>query len=642
MKRIIIYFSALCTLLGVSTSCETVFSPEEMPEQFVPTGEVTMDDAYRSITFSGNADSEEITFTANDDWKIITSQDWVSFSEFMGEAGTHTITIYAAKSYEDDPRESTLTFVVERLRESFTIGQAKGNVMTPKDSSYDDLAMEFQELSVDMTYNAAYTIEYDFDGADAWISSSDNITDVAAPEGLISTAMTLLFDIEENDTYNPRSATVSFVNDELDVRESFTVSQIGKIPVVFGDYEFITVGAAAITAEESKLIELEAAIDFELSTDVDWIIPDNAGANFYEDFNAFTFKFATLSHDDKTTTRTGHIYLTNVEEDVVRTITVTQDEYNDDAYIYVSEVGQLSTKITEMLATSEIENTEYNRLYVSGKTVALSEDDLFAITTQLTGLKLVDISSTITTDIPSALYNNNKTIEQFIFPETLKNIGDTAFQYSGLTSVIIPGDSGNVVVGYRSFFTCASLESVTIERGVVELGAQSFATLESLTYLFVPRTIATWVAGTDGGNKAFHSCTALKTVTLEEGIPSLGVQAFATSGLEEVYVPGSVDFSLNLNTSSESKAFGSCPSLRKIELGDGLSTIVGNPFTTCTMIEVVIMPEDVPSGTTLGGSVGSNVTGGLKMYVPDGSYDKYIASSWKSTYNIYSLNDYVE
>ncbi len=637
MKRIINYITVLCTLLALSVSCKTVFSEEEMPQQYVPLGEVIMDDEYLSLEFSGNADSHELTFSVNYDWKILTTQSWVTFSENMGSAGDHTITIYVDKSYEDIARESQLTFVVERLRESFTISQAKGNVMTPSQRSYSDLKLAAQTLDVEVTYNSEFDIEYDFGGDDDWISSTDQITHLDAPSE--STIITLTFDILENETYNERTATIAFVNESLDVREEFTVSQFGSIPVVLGDYENFTVGAAAITEPEE--VVLTAAINFELESSEEWLVPGDGV--FDEVEQTFTFNYTTLSHDDKTTTRTAYIYLINDTEDVVRTITVTQDEYNDDAYITVTAADQMTDKITELLAANtSIAKADYNRLYVTGKGVALSSTDLSAIKSNLTGLKLVDISNTATTEIPSALYSANSTLQQFIFPSTLESIGDTAFQNSGLTSVTIPGDSGNVAIGYRSFFNCASLASVTLERGVVELGAQSFSTLISLTYLFVPKTITTWATGTDGTNKAFYGCTSLKTATLEEGLTSIACQTFSQCGLTEIYIPGSVDFSLNVNSAGDNKAFGSCTSLSKIEFGDGMKSISCNPLNSCTMVATVIMPEDVPSGTSLGSSVGTNVTGGLKMYVPDGSYDEYKSSSWNSTYSIYSLVDYVE
>ena len=39
---------------------------------------------------------------------------------------------------------------------------------------------------------------------------------------------------------------------------------------------------------------------------------------------------------------------------------------------------------------------------------------------------------------------------------------------------------------------------------------------------------------------AFNSCTSLKSITLNEGIQTIGEYCFAKSGLENVKIPGSI------------------------------------------------------------------------------------------------------
>lgn len=637
--RYIFNYVATIVTMFTAISCETTFSEEEMPQQFVPNGEVVMADKYRSLVFNGNADSEEITFYANDDWKILTTQSWVTFSENSGVAGTHTITINVDKSYEDGARESSLTFVVERLRESFIITQSRGNFMVPDKESYGLFTLSDGTFDVDVRYNTEFTIGYDFGEQSEWIRTINSISSVAAPSETTST--TLNFEYDENDTYNDREATVILANESMDCEETFTVSQAGKIPVVLAEYETILLTYAAITDTEPAQVALESAIDFEVTSSVDWITP--ARVSF--ESGTYTFNYTVLENEDKQATRIGYIYLTSLEHDVVRTITVTQDEYNDDAVISVSSAGELANKITELLDSSAVAAADYNRLYISGSGVALNSDDFSAITTNFTGVKLIDISATATTEIPASRFQAKTSLEQFIFPNTIEIIGDSAFQNTSLTSVIIPGDSGCVKIGYRAFFSNPKLESVILEEGVVELGVQAFSVVTSppsetaLATISIPSTITTWVIGSDDANKAAFGCTSLKNVTLAEGLKTLGIQAFASTGIESVKIPSSIDFSLSINSAGDNKAFGSCPSLDRVEFSEGLKSITNNPFTSCTMLSTVIMPESIPSGTTLGSSVGSFVTGGLMIYVPADSYDDYILSDWNTLYNISSLED---
>lgn len=610
-------------------SCETVFSEEEMPQQFVPNGEVVMDDKYRSLVFNGNADSQEISFYVNDDWKILTTQSWVTFSENSGVAGNHTITVNVDKSYEDLSRQSSLTFVVERLRESFIITQERGNFMVPDQQSYGQFSLSDGEFDVEVRYNTEFTIDYDFGEDDEWIRTTNSITSVAAPSETETT--TLTFEYDENKTYNDREATVLFVNESMDVEESFTVSQAGKIPVVLGDYETISLSYAAIT--EAVEVNLDAEIDFVVSTDVDWITPTRVSF----DAGVYTFNYTALAYTDKSTTRTGHIYLKNSDENVERTITVIQDEYNDDAYITVSAAGGLSDAITTYLASSETAAADYNRLYISGKGVDLNSDDLSAITKNFTGIKLIDISATSTTEIPASQFKSKSTLQYFIFPTTIETIGSSAFQTSGLVEVNIPGDSEKVVIGSNAFSGSTSMLSVTLGEGVVTIGSQSFINNTSITDVYIPSTITSWAAGDDGSNKSFSGSSSLKNLTFAENLTAIGAQAFATSGLEEVYIPGSVSFSVSVNSNGNSWSFSSNINLKKITFGDGLVSIDNSPFVSCSLVESVYMPADVPTGTTLGSNVGSNVTGGVVLYVPEASYVNYSNSDWATTYTIKSV-----
>lgn len=92
----------------------------------------------------------------------------------------------------------------------------------------------------------------------------------------------------------------------------------------------------------------------------------------------------------------------------------------------------------------------------------------------------------------------------------------------------------------------------------------------------------------DIGEHAFTDCLNLKSITLEEGIGSIGNYAFSYTGLRQVVIPDSVTF---LGTS----AFGACESLGIVYIGDGIATISPNAFNNCPNLASVRLPKYLTS-----------------------------------------------
>ncbi|MFR9524464.1 MAG: leucine-rich repeat protein [Rikenellaceae bacterium] len=651
MKNIAKYLTVALALL-LNFSCEDALT-EEMPVQFVPKGEIVMDSAFEDLQFSGNAETQTITFTANDEWKLITTRDWVTFSYNTGSAGDHSVDIIVEKSYEDEYRESALTFVIEKLRKQIWLTQARGNVMKPEQSSYYLDERDAVEFDVNVDYNVAYDIKIEYDDySQDWLSIDGDITSVAAPGDQTQT-MTLGFNATLNETYNVRTATITFFNTELGADETFTVSQIGSIPIILDDPQIEII--PAIDGDDVDTngylwwnLEYEAEIGFEVTPSyaasetgtTDWVTVNTV--NTYLDGDKFKIQLSVRDHSDKTTTRTATLTLRSDEHNVTKTITLIQDEYNDDMVIEITEAGTLSSLITTFMqeknATldADLAGSSYNRLYVVGENVALTSADLSSIFTNLSALKLIDISQTATKEIPATQFSSKATLQQIVLPETIESIGYQAFNATGLTSVVVPGSCK--LIDYKAFAACLSLVDVYISNGVEEISYQTFNGCSALESVFIPNTITTWTKDSAYANKAFVFCSALTDITLEEGLTSLGVMTFLScTALEEVYIPGSVVWDIPSSSSTDTKAFTSCSALRKVTVGEGMASMDGNLFTLCTSLETLIMPSNVPTLTgTLGSSVGTNV-GTTTIYVPSDSYESYLKSTW-ATYSIQVLD----
>ncbi|MBP5428876.1 MAG: leucine-rich repeat protein [Clostridia bacterium] len=181
---------------------------------------------------------------------------------------------------------------------------------------------------------------------------------------------------------------------------------------------------------------------------------------------------------------------------------------------------------------------------------------------------------------------------------------------SELTSVTIPDSVTSI--GYAAFSGCSKLRSITVPFVGAEadktasdtyqypfgyiFGTSSYtggtattqyyygSSTSSTTYTtyYIPASLRSVTV--TGGNilyGAFYNCSKLTSVTIPDGVTSIGEYAFEDcSGLTSVTIPDSV-------TSIEGYAFQNCSGLISITIPDSVTSIGDNAFSCCfKLIEV--------------------------------------------------------
>ncbi len=139
------------------------------------------------------------------------------------------------------------------------------------------------------------------------------------------------------------------------------------------------------------------------------------------------------------------------------------------------------------------------------------------------------------------------------------------------TDVTIPGTVGGAPVSIPdSAFKGKSLESVTLEDGITEIGASAFEECNSLTDIIIPASV------TEIGEAAFKGCKGLQSVTLGAGVTE--IKGETNKGtfedcrqLKHVEIKGDV-------TVIGDSAFHGCDSLTTIELPASLTKIGMDAF----------------------------------------------------------------
>ena len=80
-----------------------------------------------------------------------------------------------------------------------------------------------------------------------------------------------------------------------------------------------------------------------------------------------------------------------------------------------------------------------------------------------------------------------------------------------------------------------AIKNVVIENGVTSIGSQAFSSCNSLTSITIPNSV------TSIGYCAFYDCSGLTSITIPNSVTSIGIEAFEyCSSLTSVTIPNSV------------------------------------------------------------------------------------------------------
>ena len=150
---------------------------------------------------------------------------------------------------------------------------------------------------------------------------------------------------------------------------------------------------------------------------------------------------------------------------------------------------------------------------------------------------------------------------------------------------------GNCVntIGYKAFYNCYDLTSVTIPNSVTAINNQAFCGGSRLTSISLPDSIVTIE------NSAFNGCTSLITVSLPNGL-----------------------------TSVNNSLFRHCTSLKTTIIPSTVTSISGYVFDGCTRLTSITVLATTPPSITHSFIDYSN---NCIIYVPSGSVEAYKSHS---------------
>ena len=190
-------------------------------------------------------------------------------------------------------------------------------------------------------------------------------------------------------------------------------------------------------------------------------------------------------------------------------------------------------------------------------------------------------------------------ITSVTIPDSVTSIGDNAFGYTAITSVTIP--ESVTLIGDGAFNNCRSLLTITLPDSIGHIGQKAFYECRRLESITIPDGLENIEDST------FSYCGSLENISIPDSVNTIGNDAFRYCGFKNISLPTSI-------TSIGEGAFYNCTSLETMEIPYGVTSVEYCAFFYCTSLTSVIIPD---TGISLGSYAFAQCTSLTEVSIPD-------------------------
>ena len=186
-------------------------------------------------------------------------------------------------------------------------------------------------------------------------------------------------------------------------------------------------------------------------------------------------------------------------------------------------------------------------------------------------------------------------ISSIILPNSLKEIGAYAFKDTKLDSIFLPENLTSIEI---SAFENTPITSIELPNTLSYIGSSAFSNTK-ISSINIPYLISSIP------DKLFYNCVNLQSISLPEGIVSIGELAFAETAIRNITLPSSVTsigeesfkgtnistFAYPANiTKIQKGTFKNCTNLTTFVFNDNILSIASEAFYNCGL-ENVVLPK---------------------------------------------------
>jgi len=122
------------------------------------------------------------------------------------------------------------------------------------------------------------------------------------------------------------------------------------------------------------------------------------------------------------------------------------------------------------------------------------------------------------TSIGNYAFPSSRDLVSITIPNSVKQIGISAFDESGITSITIPNSVSSIK--QAAFARCNKLTSINIPHRVTRIEDDTFSCCFELNSIIIPNSV------TSIGNSAFSSCESLTSIIIPNSVTHFGNYAF--------------------------------------------------------------------------------------------------------------------
>lgn len=303
---------------------------------------LTLKSGNSSIDVPADGGSASVTISCNNAWSASTSAPWIMVSPSSGMAGDNNISISVSSNTEAVERQGVVTIQSEGLNINVNVKQAQANaiILSQKEVNISDDGGAF---TVNVKSNVNYTV--DISNGSGWL---ENIGSKAL------TSKDYTFSVKKNESYDDRTAVITFKDVSSGISESVAVHQAQKGAIILSN------DSVQVPVEGGSIeVELKASLEYkiEIISGSQWVKRTDTKA-----LNTYKHSFSAAANESYDS-RSAVVVFSSTSSNLTDTLTILQAHRNG---LIVSEREKYLDANGGTIDVELKSNVEYNIVMPTG------------------------------------------------------------------------------------------------------------------------------------------------------------------------------------------------------------------------------------------------------------------------------------